>query len=139
MKESTYFLRFRVGIQWYAVSVRDIVEVLQMVAIDPLPDTPPDVLGVITLRNEIMSVVDLRVRFGTGTTIHINTPLIALKTDIAPLAIVVDEVDNVIEMTEELHKAENHANYVRGITRWDDKTLLILDVIHIAQSLPTLS
>lgn len=140
MTHSNAYLRFRVGVQWYAAHVASVIEVLQMVAISPLPETPPDILGVLTLRNKVMIVVDLRVRFGNSqTATTLDTPMIALRANNTPMTVVIDEVDNVIEITDELHHTESHTSYVDAITHWNEETLLLLDLEYLAHTLPAIT
>lgn len=51
---------FGVAGQNYAVDIRRVQEVLVGAEIEPVPGTPPAVLGVINLRGRIVTVIDLR-------------------------------------------------------------------------------
>ena len=48
----------------FALNVSCVREVIRMVAITPIPDAPPEVLGAIIVRGSSALVVDLRSRFG---------------------------------------------------------------------------
>jgi purine-binding chemotaxis protein CheW len=55
---------FQVAGRSYALSLEHVVEVLRMVAVTPLPETPPWVLGVVNLRGTLIPMIDLRPRLG---------------------------------------------------------------------------
>ena len=54
------YLTFRLNDQWYALSVYHLVEVLPPPKITRLPSVPDYILGVINLRGEILSTIDLK-------------------------------------------------------------------------------
>jgi purine-binding chemotaxis protein CheW len=56
----TRWVGFRVCGQHYALDILRVQEVLASAEIEPVPGTPPAVMGVINLRGRIVTVVDLR-------------------------------------------------------------------------------
>lgn len=48
----------------YAVEADRVAEIAPRVLVTPLPDAPPPVLGVVTVRGELVPVVNLRHRLG---------------------------------------------------------------------------
>jgi purine-binding chemotaxis protein CheW len=57
-------IEFKLGIERYAAEVAYISEVYQIKEITPVPCTPDFVLGVMNVRGQILSVLDLRELFG---------------------------------------------------------------------------
>lgn len=57
-------LSFRVAGSAYAVPIDRVREIVRMRAITPMPRVPAALLGVISLRGEVVEVVDLRRRLG---------------------------------------------------------------------------
>jgi len=53
-------LEFRLAHESYALELRHIREVLPLRELTPLPGLPPFILGVIHLRGEVLSVMDLK-------------------------------------------------------------------------------
>ncbi len=137
------YLSFRVGHQWYGIEVDHILEVLHFVALSELPGSLTDVLGLMTLREEVMPVVDLRLRFGASETpLSLDTPIIAVRTPHGPLGLVVDDADDVEEVTSE-QTADGHravSPYVNGVARLSGRLLLILDtaLLRAETALPNL-
>jgi purine-binding chemotaxis protein CheW len=60
----TRWVGFRVDSQFYALDILGVQEVLAAVEVEPVPGTPPAVLGVINLRGRIVAVIDLRLCLG---------------------------------------------------------------------------
>jgi purine-binding chemotaxis protein CheW len=55
---------FQVDERSYALPLEQVVEVIRMVAVTPVPDAPAWVKGVINLRGSLIPMIDLRPRFG---------------------------------------------------------------------------
>ena len=63
-KHTTKYLRFQVGSQWYGISIDRVREVSYLMLLNELPATDASVLGLMTMRDEVIPVIDLRIRFG---------------------------------------------------------------------------
>jgi len=62
--ELRQLLTFEIDDAPYAVPVEQVREIVRLRPITPVPRVPVDVRGVISLRGEIVQVVDLRLRLG---------------------------------------------------------------------------
>jgi purine-binding chemotaxis protein CheW len=62
------FLSFCLGAEQFGVEILRVREIIGLIAITPLPQTPPYVKGVMNLRGRIIPVIDLRLRFGLAPT-----------------------------------------------------------------------
>jgi purine-binding chemotaxis protein CheW len=120
------YLCCRVGNEWYGLAVETGVEVLPFVALTEVPGARDELLGLLRLRDVVMPVVDLRVRFHEKSAeINLDTPIVALRTANGPVAVVVDDVDDVAQVdTQERHDSI----YTTGVARLDERLLLLLDV-----------
>lgn len=125
------FLAVRVGPMWYGISLPAVIEVLQMVALAELPETGPDVLGLLTLRDHIMPVIDLRVRFHqTNTQLSLRTPIVAARGshDSEMIGFVADEVDRVITIGADVEIKPMNSPYITGAVQLESYVLLMLDI-----------
>lgn len=66
-EELQQLLTFRLDDSPYALPVERVREIVRIRPITPVPRVPVDVRGVISLRGEIVQVVDLRRRLGLAT------------------------------------------------------------------------
>ena len=131
-EQSHNYLSFRVGPEWYGVNIDYITEVLHFVGLTELPGTNNDVLGLLTLRDTVMPVVDLRRRFRLpDSRLQLNTPIIAMRAPKGALGIVVDDVDDVEELSGIMDYEGDETPHIKGVIKQEDRLLLLLDVDRI--------
>jgi purine-binding chemotaxis protein CheW len=140
-EQTKHYLSLRVGQQWYGIDVSHIKQVLHFMELTELPGTPPDILGLLTLRDQVMPVIDLRQRFGLADALlKLDTPIIAIDTDEGPLALIADDVDEVeaVDHAQISAQARTASPYVTGAFRTARGLLLLLDIalIHAETQLP---
>jgi purine-binding chemotaxis protein CheW len=119
-------VEFFLGTEKYAVETRFVQEFFLAGAILPIPCTPPFILGVVSRRGRILSVLDLG-GFLPGTVPHVTpkdkyTPMVVLHHEDMELALAVDRVGVVRHITEGHLTSRNEAipaslaPYVTGLT-----------------------
>jgi purine-binding chemotaxis protein CheW len=62
------YLTFALGPEEYGLEILKVREIIGYMEITAVPHTPPYVRGVINLRGQVISVIDLRMRFGMNAT-----------------------------------------------------------------------
>lgn len=124
-QEKTAYLTFRIGGEWYGVPVINVIEVLHMVALNHISQS--EVLGVMTLRERVIPVIDLRQRFGLSCEYQLDTPIIAMQTAHGPLGLVVDEADNVLYL-EASQFTPYSSGYVKNAIQVDGRMIFALDI-----------
>lgn len=135
MSTDSSFLTVRVGIHWYGVPLTHVIEVVNLVALTEMPAAPPYTLGLMTLRQMIMPVIDLRVRFQLDDApLSLNTPLVALQGAHKPFAIVVDEVNDVYTVTGECI-TQSGSPFVREAIQRENGLLLLLNMESLSTDL----
>ena len=58
------YLTFSLDREEYGIRIPKVKEIIGMMRITPVPQTPEYVKGVINLRGKVIPVIDLRTRFG---------------------------------------------------------------------------
>ncbi len=101
-KEGKY-LSYVMGNQEFGMDILKIREIIGMVPIRSLPQTPPYVKGVINLRGRVIPVLDLRLKFGMAATDFTDRSCIIvleLEFDGQPvnIGIAVDRVSEVLDI-----------------------------------------
>ena len=95
---------FTLADQRYGLPLARVKRSIRVVAITPLPEAPPIVLGVIDLAGVIIPVIDIRKRFGhPSRDIHLSDHLIVATTSRRTIALLVDEAKGVIEISSETY------------------------------------
>lgn len=94
-------LLFRIGDEWYAVSVDAVREIFQEYEITSIPCVPDFILGVVNVRGEILSVTDPAriMRIGEiAPTEGIRPPAIVIANEEVATALVVDEIGDITDV-----------------------------------------
>lgn len=130
MTELSTFLRFKVGDLWYGIRVDTVVEVLPMMMFNNMSGNSPDMLGLLTLRDQIVPIIDLRIRFGIASIeYYTDTPILVLRTPQGLIGAVVDEADSVVVASEDIiiPQVGYHLPYITAIIKHPEQLLLLLD------------
>lgn len=133
-KGSSRYLSFSLGTEDYAIPLRSVREVIAVPEITPIPSTPSHFLGIMNLRGQVISIIDLRQKLGVKPQNQADASVIIC--DLAPLClgVVVDSINSVLSPTdgEISEKPEIQSNrntdYIQGVFRNGKKLVLVLDV-----------
>src|SRR5258708_2612365 len=95
------YLSFSLGKEEYAIPLLKVKEVIAVPDTTPVPFTPAHFLGMMNLRGQVISVVDLRLKLGMKKVDRTEeTAVIIIDLDPIFLGIVVDSVNKVLNLTE---------------------------------------
>jgi purine-binding chemotaxis protein CheW len=128
------YLCFGLGQEEFGIPLLSVKEVLAIPEITPIPQTPPHFLGIINLRGNVISIMDLRSKFGIKTTSAEETTVVILDFGDYQLGIVVDRVDSVLSIDADQISSKPHiessksTEYISGVYRQEKKLILILDI-----------
>ena len=100
------YLTFTLVEEEYGIGILKIKEIIGLMAITTVPQTPQFVKGVINLRGKVIPVVDLRLRFGMDAIDYTERTCIIVvevdgQADTIQIGIVVDSVSEVLNIKEE--------------------------------------
>jgi purine-binding chemotaxis protein CheW len=132
---SDEYMTFILGEMKYAVELPKIREILTYPElITTLPNTSQWVKGLINLRGEVVPILDIRVKFGTGEVQYDeNTAVIAVITgDNRMIGLVVDKVDDVQKLEiSQLYPVSDMGSaipsrYLKGFVRLEDNQMLVI-------------
>jgi len=99
--QRTEYLAFVLAGEIYAVEIHSIGEILKPPPITEVPRAEPSVIGVVSVRGRLVTVIDLRRRFGVEDSPigHMSRILLVDRGD-EKLGLLVDEVLQVYRLTE---------------------------------------
>lgn len=126
-----YYLSCRIGREWYGIDGDAVLKVLYFVALTELPNAAPDMLGLLTLPDRVIPVIDLRRRFGlTEAALRLDTPIVCIDTPNGAVGLVVDEADDIVMVSQSQIAAYHGAEspYITGAARQPDYLMLLLDM-----------
>lgn len=137
------YLSFCLGDEHYSVDILSVTEIRGWEKPTLIPNSPDDVLGVINLRGVIVPIVDLRIRFGVGSTSYTPmTVVIVLAVKNAAginrtMGFVVDAVSDVLNVEDdEIKKTPNFGGSIDqgnivGLVNVGNNVVTILDVAQL--------
>lgn len=97
----TQWLTFLLGSETYAVKVIQVQEVLRYTPIAPVPGAPLEVLGIINLRGNVVTVVDLCKKFNMPSKeIDEFTRIMIMDVRGYIIGVLVDTVTEVIDLKD---------------------------------------
>ena len=132
------YLTFWTDKQLFGVPISDVVQIIGIQEITPIPDSPTYSKGVINLRGSIIPVIDVRLRFGKSEeNYNERTCIIVTKIEENYIGFIVDAVDEVTTISDEdissppkISKDRTNA-YLTGIGKVESKVVLLLDTSKI--------
>jgi purine-binding chemotaxis protein CheW len=134
MNDRRQFSTFFVGGLYFGVDVLHVQEVLRFQRMTPVPLVPPVVRGLINLRGQIVTAIDLRLRLGLSQAGGDQPMNVVVRTLGSTVSLLVDEIADVVTVAEDLLEPvpETLPPAVRGLTtgiyKLKDRLLLILAV-----------
>jgi len=143
-KEGKY-LTFSLAEEEYGIGILKIKEIIGMLPITSVPQTPEYVKGVINLRGKVIPVMDLRLRFGM-TSIDYTERTCIIVVEIAGQAgtilvgIVVDAVSEVLNIKgDDIEKTPTfgtklNTDYILGMAKMEGGVKILLDIDQVLSS-----
>lgn len=124
---------FTLGESRCALPLSCVEKVVRAVEISPLPRAPEIIMGVINIAGSLIPVINVRRRFRfPERELNINDRFIIAKTAIRQVALVVDFIDEISELTnEELVSAKQElpfATYLKGVAKVQGDLIMIYDL-----------
>ncbi len=91
---------FVVADETFAMRVSDVQEVLREQALTPVPLAPPHIVGLLNLRGQIMTAIDVRKRLGfpERPSTKSSSIVVISRDDGKAISLVVDEIGDVLEL-----------------------------------------
>ena len=137
-KEGKY-LTFSLAQEEYGIGILKIREIIGMMPVTSVPQTPQFVKGVINLRGKVIPIVDLRLRFGMQAIEYTDRTciiVVEIEGQAGPvqIGIVVDAVSEVLNIKgEEIEDAPTFGtkldiDYILGMAKMEGGVKILLDI-----------
>jgi purine-binding chemotaxis protein CheW len=135
MSRELHIVGFQVGRETYGVPITSLHEIVRVPEITAVPDAPEYMEGVINLRGKIVSVIDLRKRFGEQE-IHANrrNRILVLEHHGRLCGLIVDSASEVLKIpSAEIEPPpavlqEGGLNCVTGLGKYQGRLIMLLDM-----------
>lgn len=133
----TYIL-FELAGSAYALRSDDIQQLEMVTEPTPVPNAPPFVDGVVSVRGQVMPAVNLRARFGFPRAPHdVRSRLLIVRTNGRTVGLIVDSAREFATIPSEsiLPPPEGmgmiSGRYLRGLAHRGERLVLVLDAAEL--------
>jgi purine-binding chemotaxis protein CheW len=145
-EESIRICLFSVSGDYYAVTVDVLAEIIIPQKIFPIPTTPSYVIGVISLRGNIVPIVDIRPALALPPASGINHVAI-IRSNQTTIGIIVDVVSEVIsvplssvlplpaEVSTQDASAKTRSRYLKAMIRRPEGVAALLNIDRLFEAL----
>ena len=135
MTDSKQYVTFFLNGLFLGVEVLKVQEIIRYQEMTRVPLAPNMIQGLINLRGQIVTAIDLRCRLELAARPEGQLPLnIVVRTDDGAVSLLVDEIGDVVEIQDEAYEEPPATlkgvarELVRGVYKLENRLLLILDV-----------
>ena len=98
MEKSQRYLQFDLGNESYAIALLNVKEVIPVPETTPLPNAPTYYIGIMNLRGQIISIVDLRKRLKINKKEDAEEAVIIVDFAGVSIGLVVDSINYVLNV-----------------------------------------
>jgi len=132
--ELNRFIEFSLGSENYAIPLLLVREVVSIPEITPIPKSPSHFLGIMNLRGEIISVVDLRKKLKIEVKKDKEEVVVIVAIGEKNIGVIVDSINKVLAFSadevSEMPEVEGQVNthFVSGVYRKENSLTILLDI-----------
>lgn len=135
------YLSFLLSKEWYALSVDKLVEILPLPRITRVPSVPDHILGVMNLRGEVVSAIDLKRFLGLPRAAPYSDPtIVVVEQREVRAGLLVDTIGDLMgvnpkELNEEPPLVGGaRRSFFHGACRWGEVLVSIINLETLLQS-----
>src|SRR5271166_3840807 len=135
MADGHQYCTFYLAGHYFGVDVLKVQEIIRYQEMTRVPLAPPVVCGLINLRGQIVSAIDLRRRLELSDRPAGQLPVnVVVQTDDGAVSLLVDEIGDVLAVTNDRFEPPPETlqgiarELIRGAYKLADRLLLMLDI-----------
>ena len=126
------FCTFYLDELWFGLNIERVQEVLPAPAITPVPLAPHAIAGLVNLRGQILTAIDLRRRLRfAGPTAVAPPALLVVRHENGLVGLLVTRMDEVVEASESRFETAPLTDLVPTVCRFPGRLLHVLDLDRI--------
>lgn len=120
----------------FGIEVEKVQEVIRHQQMTRVPLAPKLIGGLINLRGQIVTAIDLRLRLGLPERKADELPMnVVARSEDGAVSLLVDEIGDVLEVSEQQFEdvpqtMQQGRELIRGVYKLPDRLLLVLDTAH---------
>ena len=140
MANEKQFCTFFLNKHFFGINVLEVQEVFRYQKMTTVHLAPPVVRGLINLRGQIITAIDLRKRLGLPERDDYEEPMnVVVRTEDEVVSLLVDEIGDVLEVPDEKFEpplgtiSASMRDLITGVYKLDTQLLLILDTVKVME------
>jgi purine-binding chemotaxis protein CheW len=140
MATEKQFCTFYLNKHFFGIDVLEVQEVFRYQEMTKVHLAPPVVRGLINLRGQIITAIDLRKRLGLPERDNDDEPMnVVVRTEDEVVSLLVDEIGDVLEVSDKKFEPPlgtinaTMRNLINGVYKLDSELLLILDTAKVME------
>ncbi len=133
--EMEQWATFQLADELYGINVMQVMEVLRLTEIAPVPGSQHFILGIINLRGNVITVVDTRTLFGLPKADETeNSRIIVIELVDQVVGMLVDQVAEVIYLRQSAIErppnvgSDDTTKFIQGVSYHNDNLITLLDL-----------
>lgn len=133
--ELLQLVTFAISEEEFGIDILRVQEIIRMMPITKVPNSPHSVEGVINLRGKVIPVIDLRKRFRMEFHTHDSqTRIVVIEIHGMIVGFVVDQVSEVLRIQSNTVEPPPsvvsgvESEYIKGVGKLDGRLLILLDL-----------
>jgi purine-binding chemotaxis protein CheW len=140
------FILFSVAGTTYGVESQLVRHVEMIEQVTPVPNAPAFIEGVVFSRGQVVPVLNLRVRFGFDRVERdLRARLLVVEVGGRMLGLLADDAREFVSVPDASIHPPNDAisglsgNYIDGVATLGDRIVLVLNLDHVVDAMPTVA
>jgi len=131
------FIEFSLGGEDYAIPLLMVREVISVPDTTPIPKAPAHFLGIMNLRGQVISIVDLRKKLKVDSRKDKEEAVIIVDIGSMNIGVVVDSINKVLAFSPEevceMPEVESQLNtqYIQGVYKKEKTLTVLLDLAKV--------
>ena len=133
------FTIFKIGDEIFGIGIDRVVEILKIQKIFTIPGLPEFLSGVISVRGNIVPVMDLRRRFGIKPSGN-KERIIIVRYGQEKISFLVDDIKEILSLSaEEIRTPPSifkgfKTEYLTGLGKHDERIIILLNIDNLLTS-----
>ncbi len=128
------YLQFNLGNEVYAIPLLNVKEVIPVPNTTPVPNIPAYYKGIMNLRGQIISILDLRKKLNIKPNEDLEEAVVIVELQGLNIGVIVDSINRVLHLQKEevgeIPEVSSQINtrFIEGVYKGADALTILLDL-----------
>ncbi len=129
------FCTFKLGEYFFGIDILQVQEIIRRLSFTRIPLAPSLIEGLVNLRGQIVTAIDLRQRIGLSVRPEDKSPIhVVVRIEDGSASLMVDEIGDMMELGDEAFEAPPDTvqgparELISGVYKLENRLLLVLDI-----------